>query len=111
MFRKIIKKAKLYDQNNKSRTLKDSKEARPLSKDLKVNLDYIKTVFEGASDIVIREFKLGAKQQIEAFLVMLDGLVDKMAVNESLLKSLMLEVRMAQGNEDINKDNAYIFIK
>lgn len=119
MFRKVIKKIKLSGfQNNKQKTFKDkttqdetSKDTQPLSKDLKVNLNSIKAVFENCSDIVIREFKIGIEQQVEAFLVMVDGLVDKIAVNESLLKSLMLDARIAQPNRDINKNNAYMFVK
>ncbi len=129
MFRKVIKKIKLSGfQNNKQKTFKDkttqdkttqdkttqdktSKDTQPLSKDLKVNLNSIKAVFENCSDIVIREFKIGVEQQIEAFLVMVDGLVDKIAVNESLMKSLMLDARLAQPNRDINKNNAYMFVK
>ena len=114
-----IKKLKLSGlKNNKQKAIKDevpedetSKGTQPLSKDLKINLNTINAVFENCSDIVIREFKIGTGQQVEAFLVMVDGLVDKIAVNESLLKSLMLDARIAQPNQGINKNNAYMFVK
>ena len=113
MFRKMIRKIKLIDQVNKQQIYEkiNFNEAQPLSKDLKINLDTLKTVFEDASDIVIREFKIGTEQKIEAFLIMIDGLVDSMAVDDGLLKALMLDGRLTQPSHGINKGNACKFIK
>lgn len=80
-------------------------DAQVLSTDLNVNLSSIQTVFEKCSDVIIREFKIGAQQQVTAFLVMVEGLIDKSAVNESLLKSLLFAHR------DLNKNNAFRIVK
>jgi len=101
-------------QGSKNKTLKEdtlTKNSRQLSHDLQVNLNSLKAVFEDASDIVIREFKIGVEQQVKAFLIFVDGLVDKFAINESLLKSLMLEARLAQPSQGINKDNVFRYVK
>lgn len=96
------------DKINKNET---SKDYMPISKDIKQNLNNIKEYFENASDIIIREIELGIDQQVKAFLVMVDGLVDKTALNESLMKSIMLNARVSEPNKGINKKNIYHFVK
>ena len=111
MLREVIKKLIRSVDKNKVNEGRITQEYQPISKDLKRNLNSIKVYFENATDIVIREFELGIEQQVKAFLVMVDGLVDKMAVNESLMKSLMLNARASEPNQGINKKNIYHFIK
>lgn len=82
-----------------------SKDSQLLSRELTVNLDTINTIFEGTSDIIIREFKIGTEQQVKAFLVYVIGLVNEASVNENLLKSLLF-LRQA-----INEHNALTLIK
>ncbi len=71
-----------------------------ISKDLDRNLYFIKHIFAQCSDIIIREFKIGMDQQIEVFLVMVDGLTDKSAIHDNLIKALLLS------HCKINKHNA-----
>jgi hypothetical protein len=61
-----------------------------ISKNLDSNLCSIKHIFAQCSDIIIREFRIGTDQQIQAFLVMIDGLTDKAVINDNLIKSLLL---------------------
>lgn len=115
MFRKIIKKIRLLgSQESKNKpVISDSltKNSLQLSRDLQVNVGSMKAVFEDASDIVIREFKIGVEQQVQACVIFVDGLVDKVALNESLLKSLMLEARLAPPSQGITKDNVFRYVE
>lgn len=61
-----------------------------IAKDLSVNLLAIKEIFKDCSDIIIREFKAGTKQELDVFVVMIDGLVETRLVNENLIKALLL---------------------
>ncbi|WP_110955517.1 spore germination protein [Anaerosinus massiliensis] len=61
-----------------------------IAKDLSVNLLAIKDIFKDCSDIIIREFKAGTKQELDVFVVMIDGLVETRLVNENLIKALLL---------------------
>jgi spore germination protein KA len=108
---KIIHKLKTFLKNKKIKNLKQSKLATPplsydngnlgvISEDLAHNLYSIKHIFAQCSDIIIREFKIGIDQQIEVFLVMVDGLTDKSAVHDNLIKALLLS------HYKINKRNA-----
>lgn len=76
-----------------------------LSLTLEKNLQKIKNIFDESSDLVIREFKIGTHESINAFIVMLNGLIDEKAVNADLISPLMFLSR------DINKDNALVVIK
>lgn len=60
-----------------------------LSKDLSENLKAIKNIFDNANDLIIREFKIGTEQQVNAFAVMIVGLINEVSVNENLIKPLM----------------------
>lgn len=111
MLQDIIKKFVRQINKNKYNKNRDIQDPQMISMDLKHNLNSIKKYFDNATDIVIREFELGIEQQVKAFLVMVDGLADKTAVNESLLKSLMLNARVSEPNQHIDKNNIYYFVK
>jgi len=60
-----------------------------VTSDLERNVLYIKSIFQASSDIVFRSFSIGKNQEVNAFLVAIDGLHDKAAINENVLKPLM----------------------
>lgn len=62
-----------------------------LSTNLDQNLQMLQNLFEGSSDLITREFKIGtsANKSVKAFIIMLNSLVDVKAVNEDLIHSLM----------------------
>ncbi|MCR6545728.1 spore germination protein [Dehalobacterium formicoaceticum] len=113
MFRKFIRKIKvLGNMGRKKDRFQDEKNYsnnQSLSKKLQVNFRSLQEIFQDASDIVFKEFKIGEKDQINAFLIFVDGLVDNGLVNESLLKSLMLFAREIPPNQDM--DHVYLQIK
>jgi len=75
-----------------------SSSGQQISLDLTVNLQRVKTVFSQSSDIVFREFNIGVGQQSRAFIVYMDGLVDKTLLYNCLLKPLMYDARLATTN-------------
>lgn len=61
---------------------------------LSLNLEIIQTKFNSLinSDIIIREFKLTAKnKEFNAFLLYIDGMVDSKIINDFILEPLMLK--------------------
>ena len=60
---------------------------------INVNLEFLKVKYNTLinSDIIIREFKLMAKnKEYSAFLVYIDGMIDSKMINDFILKPLML---------------------
>jgi len=60
-----------------------------VTSDLQHNVAYIKGLFQASSDIVFRSISIGKNLEVNAFLVAVDGLYDKVAVNENVLKPMM----------------------
>ncbi|MBO8127404.1 MAG: spore germination protein [Firmicutes bacterium] len=94
---------------NKPRPAADQNE--PLSSSIQVNLNKISSVFANASDLVIRQLQIGTREQTEAFVVYLDGLVEKTIVNDNILEPLTLELRQAQANGGVSRKRVLALIK
>lgn len=60
-----------------------------ISSKLKINIDTIKQEFNVSrnADIIIREFTLGI--DVKAFITFIDGMADKMVINDFILRQLM----------------------
>lgn len=67
----------------------------PLSSCLADNLKFLSEVLGHNSDFVLREIRLGLGTGVPAAVAFIDGLVDKSTVNDTLIKGLTLETRMA----------------
>ncbi|MDI3480572.1 MAG: spore germination protein [Tepidanaerobacteraceae bacterium] len=81
-----------------------------VSKSLQKNLNYVNTVMKNCQDAIVRPFKIGKKPGIPAFVVFLDGLVDR----ELLEKSVMIPLMVKSQEENINhflKNNAFDYIE
>lgn len=76
-----------------------------LSLNLEQNLQRIQSVFVESSDLVIRKFKIGTDEAINAFIVMFNGLIDEKSVSADLIDPLMSLQR------DLKKNNALNIIK
>lgn len=68
------------------------KEKVNISPSLQDNLKFLKDVFKGCSDIVYREFKIGTAR-LPAAVVFVDGLVNKAAIENFVIRSLNLYAR------------------
>ncbi|MEN6351592.1 MAG: spore germination protein, partial [Syntrophomonas sp.] len=72
-------------------------ENQPLSPSLQENLKELRSVMQGCSDAVFKEFKFGHPATRGA-IIFFDGLVDKHEVEINILKPLLLELNM-QNND------------
>lgn len=66
----------------------DERVKEKVSSDIKEDVKYIKEIFKDASDIVIREFHF---QKLNAALIYVDGMADKILLDDYVLESLMQE--------------------
>lgn len=67
----------------------------PLSADLQANYQMLKAVFGESSDIVYRHFNIAGDPKLKAFLVYVDGLIDKASLEQDILKNLTIFARDA----------------
>lgn len=71
-----------------------------ISKQLDVNIDILKTLFQGAGDIVQKEFYLRRIQgNARIYVVYVDGLVDRNVIEDGILKPLLYEWRATDGRD------------
>jgi spore germination protein KA len=81
------------DKTNKEEEDKEKSEKSDISIKLSENLDFIKRKYNVPSngDIVIREFNIIVRDKaIPAFMVFIDGMVDRKVVNSDILQPLMM---------------------
>lgn len=108
MFSKFFRQIRLRLQRDKQLTGKNGLlpgGGQLFSTSLEANLQQIRQVFSDCSDIIIREFSIGLDQQVKAFVVFVDGLVDMSLLQQNLLKPLMVESLLNQPHQRINRVN------
>lgn len=94
MFNWIVKKLTLKKKDTNKPLYEKSTDAEaPISKNIKVNIDKIKQIFSKSDDIVIREFFIGPNINVKAFIVYVDGLVNRELIQRDLLTPLMSDAK------------------
>jgi len=116
VFGKIARKIKVYlhKRQAESQSLSSGSHyppGKPVSVSLTANLDRVRAVFSDCADIVIREFKIGIGEQVRAFVVFVDGMVDKTLLHQNLLKPLMLDARISIPNQGLNRQRVQEMIR
>lgn len=64
-----------------------------IPKDMDTLLEGLKETFKDCDDVIFKEFNVGQEQKYRYLMVNIDGLADKMLVNNFVLEPLMLEAR------------------
>lgn len=89
----------LYEYHFKTKT--------PIDKDIDKNINFIKEILDGSDDIIYREFKTGGPNGRRMFLCYIDGMADKMLLNQFVLTPLMLTAREVEPDLSQIKDKLY----
>lgn len=86
--------------------------ANALSDSLLENLNTIKKDLGNSSDIILTEFNLGEYHTIKVAVIYVNSLVDETFIHESILKTLMTEIRKIDLNADFfKKEELFQIIK
>ena len=108
MLRYIFKKLRFWQIQNQNLNEEDNiqkSSQSSLSHDLKKNLNILRDILGTSSDVVIREFAFGHKIQINGALIFIDGLVDRVTINESIIRPLMYDSRLICEEEKLEVNN------
>ena len=70
-------------------------------------VEIFKSTFKDANDLVFREFTIGNERKIKAFLCQIDGLSDKMLVDDFVMEPLTVESRKIDISVDSIKETVY----
>jgi len=74
-----------------------------ISKDIKENVEKFKNTFKDADDLVYRNIKIGKKNKKEAYLIFIDGMVDKSVISDYAIEVLFDEMEIDESNLDSYK--------
>lgn len=64
-----------------------------INKEIEYNINLMKDTFKDANDLVFREFKVGGPDGLRMFLCYIDGMADKLLLDEFVLTPIMLTAR------------------
>lgn len=104
MFKNFLRRAKQRFQPDKS-LIADTYLVQGescLTKNYKDNLQRLKNIFEGCMDIIFRELQIEMDETIDATLIYLDGMVDRVTLHNNILRSLMTNVEKADYPKDLS---------
>ncbi|HBM74653.1 MAG TPA: spore germination protein [Clostridiaceae bacterium] len=73
-------------------------EKREIPKDIEKTLKVLKEILKDCDDVIYKDFRVGEEQNIRYLLVCVDGLSDKMLIDNFVLESLMLDARKVKPN-------------
>lgn len=108
MFHWIARKVQYATTAKKS---KASFAHESISANLQENLIYLKDMFQNSSDIIFRPFSIGTKQEVDALILAVDGLYDKITINQNVIKPLMeLEIDDAPVKNKMNIANGTLSV-
>jgi len=86
-------------------------EDQPLLGELSANLKTLASLMGSSPDIIVRRFKTGLPGQVDAATIYIDGLADKAAINENILRPLVFEARLTGGDEELAEEDPVELIK
>jgi len=89
LFNSIKNKISKNNEGEKS----EKPEKKLIPKDIDKTIKILKDIFKDCDDVIYREFNVGEEQQYKYAIVCIDGLSDKMLVDNFVLESLMLDAR------------------
>jgi spore germination protein KA len=101
--KEIIKPTPIRENKNLNSKVKKATD-ETISNNISLNIEYIKRKFNFPinKDIVIREFTIFSKYN--AFIAYLDGMVDRVTINNSILRPLLKKENIGDDSKKINLD-------
>jgi spore germination protein KA len=111
MIRYLFKKLRFWQILNRNLNIDDHTSKllqTEISHDFRTNLNNLNDILGKSSDIITREFAFGHNRQIKGALIFIDGLADKVAINENIIKPLVIESRLICPEDRIEADDIEI---
>lgn len=108
MFRLILKKLKFW--LFASSRPEGPEDEQPVRARLDESLKDVQETLGKNPDVVTRQFLIGPGKGVKAALVYIDGLIDKVTVNQGVLRPLMVESRTETGT-GLRRQNALAFVE
>ncbi len=108
MFRYILKKIRYLSLKNKNMfqdTMPEKSNSVPLVPELRKNLETIKGILRGSSDVTMHEFNFGHDRRFRGALVFINSMVDKEEIHKNILQPLMYDVLLLRNGVELDFTN------
>lgn len=108
MFRYIAKKicfAQIKKVNKEQQEPYGKNYDESLTSDLNENLNILKNILSSSNDVVIHEFCFGRDRKTRGAIVYIQGMVNRDAIDKTILKPLMYDALMLESNIFMNLNN------
>lgn len=109
MMKSILDIFKVKNKHNHNNEVKNSQKG-PIKKHLNENFKIIKQTLGKSSDLVIREIHVGEDGDKKIGIIFIDGLANKMLIQDFIIRPLTLDIRISDSNISSNK-NFFDFLK
>lgn len=92
MFKRLSRKKDQSSDNNAQTFPKIQPPGeQPLTKELALNVEYLRKTFVNCSDVVIRPLKIGKGASLKACIIYIDGMINQDTLGENVMKAIMIE--------------------
>lgn len=86
-------------------------EKKPIPKSIDEAARALKEIFKDCDDLIFREFNVGDEQEYKFAIACIDGLSDKMLIDNFVLESLMLDARKVRPSSQMVRDHLFELAK
>ncbi|MHC1684793.1 MAG: spore germination protein [Clostridiaceae bacterium] len=114
MFRFLYKKLgfnKKAHHNTDNKSSNENNKLPDLLTNINENINNIKNLMGISTDIIFREFTFGKDVKINAVLIFIDGLTEKILINDIIIRPLMYDTRSSCNEEELEFGNIDIIRK
>ncbi len=111
MFKTISKIFRRLIRNADNDVTKHSMKVKNVPNSIKAIKKELEELFLDCNDFIVREITIGNEVEIKILIAFMDGLVDKIMVNDGVLRPLMIESRQTNLKKDINKSTIIGLLK
>lgn len=108
-FKKPIPASEIKDQRQVKEVL--AEKPTELAANLEANLKLLQMLLHNSSDLVVRRFRLPAKEDLELAFIYIDGMTDKQVVDQDIMQSLLHLGRIQGFVDKLTPNNALEMIE
>ncbi|MCK4258524.1 MAG: spore germination protein [Halanaerobiales bacterium] len=111
MFKIISKIFRCLMRNPENNGMKYSMKVKNVPNSIKLIKKELEEIFSDCSDFIVREISIGNEVEIKILIAFMEGFVDKIMVNDGILRPLMIDSRQTILKKDINKSTIIDLLK
>ena len=107
----LIKPMRIRNNSGGNNSQNKKPEKKAIPEDINETIKNLKEIFKDCDDLIFREFNVGDEQEYKFAVVCIDGLSDKMLIDNFVLESLMLDARKVRPSSEMVRNRLFELAK